>query len=94
MLNELTSPSAAVSYRDLSFPDRLCLPWHICLMLKRGTPSAWSRSVVEAGEIFPGPLWCVSVDVVDVLRSNTALSITKEYFAVIDISYVHIRRVE
>jgi len=36
-----------------------------------------------------------SFGVVDVvLISNTTLSITKEYFAVIDISYVHIRLVE
>ena len=36
-----------------------------------------------------------SFGVVDaVLRSNTTLSVTNAYFAVIDISYVHIRRVE
>jgi len=65
------------------------------LILKGGKPGAWSRSVVEAGEIFPGPEYCVSVRVVDVvLRINTTFSITKEYFAFIDMLYVHIRRVE
>lgn len=51
--------------------------------------SFWSR------RNFSKALMVFSFGVVDaVLRSNTTLSVTNAYFAVIDISYVHIRRVE